>query len=134
SGIEIALDDDDVLPVHLELLGDDHRQGGLHALADFGLFGNEGDDAVRCDADEGVGSEFSAGRGLDDFGRDRRTTGLEKETEHEAAARQRGKFQEIAAIDPTGESGRVHLAPPEAAAAAGTAASALATLVTWVPA
>ncbi len=37
SGVEVALDDAHVLPVHLEFLGNDHRQRGLDALADFRL-------------------------------------------------------------------------------------------------
>ena len=52
--VEIALFDRDVFPGHLELLGDDHRQRGLYALAHFGLLGDDRDGAGARDAHEGV--------------------------------------------------------------------------------
>ena len=41
-------------PVRIELLRDQHGQSRLHALTDLGVLGDDGDDAVRRDADEGV--------------------------------------------------------------------------------
>ena len=39
-------------PIAIELLGDQHRQHGLHALADFRILGKDGHHPVRRDADE----------------------------------------------------------------------------------
>ena len=52
--IQIRLLDLHVRPVDIELLGDQHRQHHLHALADLGVLRGDGDLPVRRDADIGV--------------------------------------------------------------------------------
>ncbi len=47
---EWQLLDRDVVPVDVEFLGQDHRQRGLHALADFRAACTDGDPVVRVDA------------------------------------------------------------------------------------
>ena len=53
-GIDLSLLHHDVIPVSVELIGNDHAEGRLDALADFRGFGIDGDGVVRGDADEGV--------------------------------------------------------------------------------
>ncbi len=52
--VEHRLFDPHILPIHVEFLGDQHRQHGLHALADLRILCGDGHDAVRRDADIGV--------------------------------------------------------------------------------
>ena len=63
--VEVALLDGDHLPVDVQLLGDDHRQRRLDALADLGVLADDGDLAVGGDLDEDVRNERrrAAGRG-----------------------------------------------------------------------
>jgi len=63
GGIERRLLDAHVSPIDVELLGDDHRQHRLDALADLRVLRHDGDDAVRCDADVGVESGCAVTRG-----------------------------------------------------------------------
>src|ERR1051325_3413858 len=56
-------------PIGLELLGEDHGETGLRALAHLGLVDGEGDDPVGTDAQPGVGGER---RGVDRRDRPRR--------------------------------------------------------------
>ena len=51
--VEVGLFHADVLPVDVELFGDEHRQLGLDALAHFGSASFDGDGAVGGDFDEG---------------------------------------------------------------------------------
>ena len=44
--VEVGLLDLDVLPIDVQLIGDDHGQMGLDALADLGILGHDGHDAV----------------------------------------------------------------------------------------
>ena len=48
--------------IHLELLGDEHGQGGGDALSHLRLVHEDGDDVLPADADEGVRREVGAGR------------------------------------------------------------------------
>jgi hypothetical protein len=48
------LRDLDARPIGLELVGDDQRHAGAHALAHFRTMANDGDSAVRRDRDEGL--------------------------------------------------------------------------------
>ncbi len=50
--IQIGLFDADIFPVHIQLVGKNHRQMGFHALTDFGIFGHDGHDAVRRHSNE----------------------------------------------------------------------------------
>ncbi len=60
-GIVVRLLDPDVLPGNIQLLGDQHRQHGLDALADLRVLGDDGDDAVRGDLHIGVQRRQVAG-------------------------------------------------------------------------
>ena len=83
--------------VHLQLLGDQHRDRGVGALAHLDIGHGQDDLPVAFDADEGVGRKaIGAGR----F----RLAVCERQTEaqHEAAARGRSGLQE----DAPGESVR----------------------------
>ena len=53
--------DSDALPVGVELLRDQHRKRGVHALSHLGLVDDDGDDVVGCDADESVRCERPGG-------------------------------------------------------------------------
>jgi hypothetical protein len=52
SLIERRLHDANLMPRHVELFGDDHRQRRLGACADLGVLRGDGDDAVGLDLDE----------------------------------------------------------------------------------
>jgi hypothetical protein len=52
----------DVLPGHFQFLGHQGGQAGIHALAHLQMLDQHGHDAVRGDADEGVGGEGLASR------------------------------------------------------------------------
>ena len=52
--IDVGLLDHDMLPVGIELFGDDHGEGCLDALADLRRLGIDRDGVVGRDADEGV--------------------------------------------------------------------------------
>ena len=66
------------------------------ALADFGIFGGDGDDVVRGDVDEGGGDEILSGGSLGEI------EGVEIEREEQAAGRGGGNFEEAAAIVSSG--------------------------------
>jgi len=59
-GVKIGLPDRHILPVDLELVGDDHRQHRLDTLTHFGIDGHDRHRAIGRDADEHVRYE---GRG-----------------------------------------------------------------------
>jgi hypothetical protein len=60
--VEAGLFDGHSGPVDVELLGDEHRQRRLDALADLRVLGHDGDAAVRSDRDEGPRHEGRARR------------------------------------------------------------------------
>ena len=49
--VQRSLLDLHALPVHFQVLGHDHREGGLHALAALGVLADDRDLAVGVDAD-----------------------------------------------------------------------------------
>jgi hypothetical protein len=51
--VEVGLLDANGFPIDVEFIGDDHRETGLHALPDLGIFTHDGDGAVGSDTDEG---------------------------------------------------------------------------------
>ena len=55
--IGVCLLDDDAAPVHVELVGDDHRQHVLHALTDLRVLADDRDLAVGGELDERVGRQ-----------------------------------------------------------------------------
>ena len=62
--VEVGLLDLDVLPIDVELVGDDHGEMGLDALADLGILGDDGDDAVGVNLTKARRYEVpAAGRG-----------------------------------------------------------------------
>ena len=91
-GVEPGLLHTDLAPVHVELLGDQHRQHGLDPLADLGVLRHDRDAIVGGDLDEGrenrlVGALAERGRG-----------GLAPpHADQHAAARERADLQEAAA-------------------------------------
>ena len=89
--VEVSLLHTDVLPVDIELFGDEHGQLGLDALAHFGSAGFDGDGAVGGDFDEGGRLQVALFGGLGAGGRD-------VETEGEASAGQGADFQKRSAI------------------------------------
>ena len=53
-GVVQGLLDPDIGPLHVQFLGDQHGQHGLHALPDLRVLVDDGDNAVRRDADIGI--------------------------------------------------------------------------------
>ena len=89
-----------VLPVDVQLLGDQHREHRLHALTDLRILGDDRDDAVGRDADERVRREFRGARAADRRReRFRRLEQLDVAGEQHAAAGDGGDAKEGAAID-----------------------------------
>ena len=83
-----------LLPIGVELLGDDHRQRRLHALADLGVLREQHDRAVGADLHVRV--QVRVGRGL--RLRERLLgRGPERQREHEAAAGETRELDEAAA-------------------------------------
>jgi len=77
--------------VHLELLGDQHRDRGIGPLPHLDIWHDEGDLPVAVDADEGVGREPVA------LGRLRPTARRRQvQAQHEAAARGGASLEECA--------------------------------------
>ena len=97
-GIERRLLDAHVSPIDVELLGDDHRQHRLDALADLRVLRHDGDDAVRRNADVGVerGCAFTHGARRRFRHPDARQR-LDHRMQQQAAASDRGRLQEHAA-------------------------------------
>src|ERR1041384_3202858 len=60
--VESRLLDPDVLPLHVELVGDDHREHRLDALPDFRILRHDRDGAVGCDPDPRVERAILGGR------------------------------------------------------------------------
>ena len=60
----VRLFDAHILPSDVELLRDEHRQHGLHALPNFWILGHERGNTVGRDADEGVWRERDRRRAL----------------------------------------------------------------------
>ena len=88
--IVVGLLDADVLPVHVQLLGDEHGQHGLDALTDLRVLGDDGDDAVRRDLHIGVQRR---GVGVGQAGGADRRAGRQRQAEaqeHAAAGRGAG--------------------------------------------
>ena len=76
-----------VLPLDVELLGDQHREHRLHALPDLRILGDDRDDAVRRDADERVRRELGGAGAAQRRGeRFRRLEQLDVAAEQHAAA------------------------------------------------
>ena len=93
--IEVRLLDADLAPRDVELLGDEHRQHRLDALADLGVLGHDRRDAVRGQPDEGVERRLGAGIGGD---RSRAARAVQREAgaDQHAAAGQGGDVKEAA--------------------------------------
>ena len=89
--VEVGLFDAHVLPIDVELFGDEHGELGLDALAHFGSAGLDGDGAVRGDFDEGGGFQVLLGGRLGVGLRD-------VETEGEGAGGEGGNFEKGAAV------------------------------------
>ena len=79
---------------HVVEIGDEHRQCGLDALADFGIFRDDRDDVVGRDLEKGLWHE----RRLLALGEKARQRVVVVRHEH-AAARDRGDFDERTAIE-----------------------------------
>src|SRR5262249_43436240 len=63
---EVGLFDANVLPIHIELVSENHREMRFDALADFGILREDGDNAIRRDAEKSERSKGwsrSGGRG-----------------------------------------------------------------------
>lgn len=61
--VEIGLHDADIFPIDVKFFGDKHGEHGFDALADFRIFGGDGEEVVGGDADEGGGDVVLGGRG-----------------------------------------------------------------------
>jgi hypothetical protein len=94
--VEIGLLNADIFPVDVKFVGDNHRQTGFYALADFRILAHDGDNAVSSDAEERGGQE-SGGRELRRLGKDF-GDGIEMEREEEASARDCGDAKKGATI------------------------------------
>jgi len=70
---------------------------GLYALADLGILGHDGDDAISSDAQE-CGGQKSCGRGLRCLGK-YLGDGLEMESNENASAGDSGDAEKAAAIE-----------------------------------
>ena len=79
-----------LLQVHLELFGDQHRDGGVGALAHLDIGHGQDDLPVAADADEGVGREAVG------VGRPSPLAERQAEAQHQAAAGGRAGLQETA--------------------------------------
>ncbi len=90
----------DLVPVRVELLGEQHREGRAHALSHLRLVDDHRDLAVGRDAHEGVRDEFLARRALESAG--------DAEADEQPAAEGGGDAQERATLDGS----RVHRALP----------------------
>jgi hypothetical protein len=96
--VERRIVDGDALPVHVELVGDDHRQVHLRALAALGILAEDRDRAVGMNREEGPRLVVHAAGGqpaaflAEDVG------GIEVDGEHQAAAGNGGGAEERAAI------------------------------------
>jgi hypothetical protein len=105
--IEAGLFDDDAFPRRFEFFGDDHGQGRFHALADLGIFRDDRDDALRCDADKSVGRELACrGHGFSGIGRETDRRRFQVQGEGDAAAGEGAEFEETAAVEAAGGVGR----------------------------
>ena len=106
-----------LLQVHLQLFGDEHRDGGVRALAHLDVGHGQRHLAVRIDADECVGRKrltrdfFGSTGGADG------TTG--GEPDQQAAAQRRARAQELTsgkiyalASDEVDDSVGSHVTPP----------------------
>ena len=94
--IQISLLDADVFPIDIQFLRDEHGHGGFDALADFGVFGRDGEEVAWGDVDEsGRDVILVGGRRLGKEGFE----GLGVEREEEAAASSGRNFQEAATIE-----------------------------------
>jgi len=78
-----------LLQVHLQLFGDQHRDGGIGALAHLDIGHGEDDLPVASDADEGIGRERRA-RGA--FGC---MSSTRPEADQEPSAQRRARTQEL---------------------------------------
>ena len=94
-GIEVTLLDADLVPVHVQLLGDEHGQHRLHALPDFRVLGDDGDEAVGRERDVGVRRELGGLGGRQGIESPERFEGRDQHP----AARERGDLQELAPVD-----------------------------------
>jgi len=110
---QAGLLDDDGGEIGVELLGDDHGQGGFHALAGLGVLGEDGDDVLRCYFDERSGGEH-LGRVVERLGDLGEGVAREGEAQGKAAAGEGGDADEVA----TGDGGGFHFAPSLASAVA----------------
>ena len=97
-GIEVRLLDHDMVPVGVQLLGDDQAERGLDALADFRRLGIDGDLVVRRDADKSVDALVLAGfgGGLRHLGGGLRVWHMK--ADHQPGARRARQFQKAAAL------------------------------------
>ena len=86
----------DLVPVHVELLGDQHREHRLHALPDLRVLGDDRDEAVRRQLDEGVRRERSALRRRH---RLEPAEWLERGGDEDTAARERRDLEELPPVD-----------------------------------
>ena len=82
-----------VFKVHLKFFDDQHRDGGVGALAHFDIGHDQDNLPVTADADEGVGREVGAGR-LGNVACERQA-----QAQHQAAAGGRSGLQEAAPGD-----------------------------------
>ena len=108
--------DHDLVHADFEFFGEQCRGAGIDALAAFGVAHDEGDRALRIDADEGVRLEIpveirrrhrrGACHDLGGAGR-----GAEAQTDEQSAAGGEARLQQTAARKPVGRHG-VHLTPP----------------------
>ena len=85
--VPMAVLDLDLVQTHIQLLGQQHQERGLHALAHLGVLGGELDAPAGLDADQGAGAE-------------RAGVGLGLGFEHQAAAgeRRQAQLQQLAAL------------------------------------
>ena len=82
--------------IGIELLGHDHGQGSLHALARLGILREDGDDVLRGDLDERIRRELP-GRAVEHSARLGECRAGQGVADDEAAAREGGDAEEFAA-------------------------------------
>ena len=105
--VEIGLLDANIFPVDVEFFGDEHGERVFDALADFGIFGGDGEDVVRGNADERGRDEVLRGNGglRKEIGQ-----GIDVKGKEETTGGGGGCFEETATVELGGKHGPRSLA------------------------
>ena len=97
--VERRLFDGDRLPLHIELLGDQHREHRLDPLTRLWVLGDDRDHAIGGDAEEGVRGEGGVRAGGRFSGPERGgAVEIDQRADEESATGERGDAEEGAAI------------------------------------